>query len=158
MPKTLPCIIKHMKNYVCIARNLRGESGLFFTRCNIIEWPPYCRSRMEVSYCTFGLGTICAHNRYHVIHGWITNMHAWFNPCGKGNSCLLGGLRYKKCEGTITLLHTWRQDGYCNRFPLKFPWCKVIFKTVLLRKLCVSAEERVKNSTTTWLAVPIIAT
>ena len=47
------------------------------------------------------------------------------SPHGKGNSCLtklFGGLCYKKSGGSITHLHTWRQDGRHNRFPFKFPW------------------------------------
>ena len=40
--------------------------------------------------------TICAHYHYCVILPAITNMSVWFSPHRKGNSCLTGGLSYKK--------------------------------------------------------------
>ena len=83
-----------------IPRKYKRESGLFFT--NAMEQRPYCRSHMEVSYCTFGFGAICAHNRYHVIHRTITDMRAWFNSRGKGNSRLLGRLRYNNSAPYVT--------------------------------------------------------
>ena len=96
-----------------------------------MERPTCCQSRLEASYCTFGCGAIIRRNphayRYRVIHCAITNKRTWFSPHGKSNSHLLGGLKYKqtknkKNRGTITLLHTWPQDGCHNRFPLKFLW------------------------------------
>ena len=58
-------------------------------------------------------GTICAHDRYCVIHRAITYMQAWFKSTrGKAThpkrNCS-GGLPTKISGGTITHLHTWRQ-------------------------------------------------
>ena len=62
--------------------------------------------------------TICTHSRNGVFHCVIPIMCVWFSPRRKGNLGLLGGLRlWKKNGGTITLLHTWPQDGCRNRFP-----------------------------------------
>ena len=37
--------------------SLKGGIGSLFC-VNAMGWRPYCPSRMEVSYCTFGFGTI----------------------------------------------------------------------------------------------------
>ena len=40
-------------------RNLKEGIGYLFDACvNTMGWRPYCLSRMEVSYCTFGFGAI----------------------------------------------------------------------------------------------------
>ena len=79
---------------------------------------PYCPSRMEVSYCTFGFGAICAHYRCRVIHCAITYMRAWVESTQEGNlrlTKLFGGLSYEKIRRYMNHLHTWRQDGRHNR-------------------------------------------
>ena len=76
-----------------------------------------CRWVIVPLHLVQSFGVICTHNRYFVIHHAIFNLRPWFSPCGKGNSRLLGGLGYmKQSGGTLTLLHTWRQDGCRNRF------------------------------------------
>ena len=94
------CSYSHFHSCLVMARKFKGESGLFLTCVNAMEWPRYCQSCMEVSYRTFGFGAIsrliCRHIRYHVIHCATTNMRAWYSPHEKGNSCMLGGLRYEK--------------------------------------------------------------
>ena len=75
--------------------NLRGGgvTGSLFHPCvNAMEWP-YCRSRMEVSYCTLGFGAICAHNHYNIISRAISNMRARF--AGKATHACLAGLDKK---------------------------------------------------------------
>ena len=66
-------------NFNIIKGILNGEIwSLFDSYVNAMGRWPYWPSRMEVSYCTFGFGAICAHYRYHVIHRGITYMRAWF--------------------------------------------------------------------------------
>ena len=103
--------------------NLRGELCLFFNPV-LTLWSDrhitgYVWRRVIVpSDSAQSFGAIYVHNRYRMIHHTITNICAWFRSCGKGNSHLLGGLRYKKKSGgTISLLHTWPQDGCRNISP-----------------------------------------
>ena len=51
-----------------------GIGSLFDPCVNAMGQRPYWLSRMEVSYCTFGFGAICAHYRYHVIQRGIAYM------------------------------------------------------------------------------------
>ena len=93
---------------------------------------PYCPSRMEVNYCTFGFGAIirCDLRTFSLLRD---------SPCNNQHACViwvharkathtqqnyLAGLAMKKFKGTITHLHTWRQDGGHNRFPLKISLVK----------------------------------
>ena len=74
-------------------RKLKGGIGSLFDTCvNAMGRRPYWPSRMEESYCTFGLGAICAHYHHReCVHD--------LSPCAKGNSRikkLLGGLSYEK--------------------------------------------------------------
>ena len=110
-------------------RNLKGRIVSLFDPCvNAMGRRPYWPSHMEASNCTFGLapsfGMICAHYRYCVIHRGITYMRVclkstWENATLYAERNCLAGLATKKSSpGTITHLHTWRQDGRHNRFPL----------------------------------------
>ena len=106
---------------------LKGESGLFFGPCvNAMAWRPYCPSCMEASYCTFGFGTFIRRDlrtlslprdspRDHQ-YACVIWVHAGKATHASWN--YLAGLATKKSGGTITLLHTWWQDGRHNRFPL----------------------------------------
>ena len=66
------------------SRNLKGGIGSLFDSCvNAMGWRPYCPSRMEVSYCTFGFGAIirrdlCTLSLPRDSPRAITNMRAWF--------------------------------------------------------------------------------
>ena len=102
------------------SRNLKGGIGSLFDPCvNAMKWRPYWPSHMEVSYCTFGfcanilrdLCTISLPRDSH--HACVIKVHA-----GKATHACLAGLATKISEGTITHLHTWRQDGRHNRFTL----------------------------------------
>ena len=66
---------------------------------------------------------ICSHNRYRVIHRAITNMHRWLSSGGKGNSSLLGRLRYEKIQrynnSAPYVTPIWLP---LKIPPLKFPW------------------------------------
>ena len=84
---------------------------------------PYCLSRMEVSYCTFGFGVIIRHDlRTLSLPRYLPRDNICvrdLSPCGKGNSCLtklFGGLRYEKIR-RYNNSAKW-QDGSHNRFPL----------------------------------------
>ena len=46
----------------------RGNRVSFWPLCNAMGRRPYWSSRMEVSYCTFAFGAICAHFRTRMIH------------------------------------------------------------------------------------------
>ena len=53
------CFFKLFSVEVLYARNLKGGIGSLFDPCvNTTGQRPYCPSRMEVSYCTFGFGAI----------------------------------------------------------------------------------------------------
>ena len=83
-----------------LPRKLKGEIGpLFFTPvlmlwrgCHITGhvW----RRVIVPSDLAQSFGAIRTH-RYRLIHCAITNMHAWFSLCGKGNTHLLSGLSYE---------------------------------------------------------------
>ena len=103
------------------------RGSLFFDSCvNATERWPYWLSRMEASYCTFGLGTIIRHDLHTLslprnspcdnLYACVIWVHAEKATHAKQN--YLTGLATKKSGGTITHLHTWRQDGRHNRFPL----------------------------------------
>ena len=47
---------KKKQSFVSHQGNLKGKSGLFFTRVNVIGRRPNWPSCMEVSYCSFGFG------------------------------------------------------------------------------------------------------
>ena len=51
--------LREVKTNELLSRNLKGESGLFLTPV-LTLWGrrPYCPSRIEASYCTFGSGAI----------------------------------------------------------------------------------------------------
>ena len=108
-------------------RNLKGGIGPLFDPCvNAMGRRPFWPSRMEVSYCTFGLKQLFGS----VVHRATTCMHAWFKLDTRDRQLMLNeiaweGLKlWKKSGGTITHLHTWWQDDRHNRFPFKFPWVK----------------------------------
>ena len=101
----------------------RGNQVSFWTCVNAMGQRPYWPSRTEVNYCTFGFKVIIRRDLriLLLLHNNLWCMHD-LSPRGKGNSHLtklLGKLNYyKESGGTITHLHTWRQDGRHNRFPL----------------------------------------
>ena len=57
---------------------------------------------MEVTYCTFGFDVIMRHDLSLMGDSLRNNQYECDYPRGKGNSCLLNGLSYKKSGGTIT--------------------------------------------------------
>ena len=119
------------------ARNLKGEIRYLFDPCvNVMGRRPYWPSWRWVivpSDLEQSFGAICAHYHYRVIHRAIIYMHAWFKSTRKRQLTLIKitwwAYLQKKSGGTITHLHTWRQDGCHNRLPFKFPW---LFDVILL--------------------------
>ena len=87
------------------SRNFKGGSESLFDPCvNAMGWRPYCPSRMEVSYCTFGFGAIIRRDlrTLSLPHDSSRDipicMHD-LSPRGKGNSHLtelFGRLSFEK--------------------------------------------------------------
>ena len=93
------------RNFDLIARNLKGGIGsLFDPFVNAMGRRPYCSSRMEGSYCTFGFGTIirCDLRTLSLLRDspWdIQYVCAIWVHAGKATHAitkLFGGLSYKK--------------------------------------------------------------
>ena len=89
---------------VIIKEFKRGIGSLFDPCVNAMGRRPYCPSRMEVSYCTFGFGTIILRDLrtlslpHDSPHGNQYACVIWV-LAGKVNSCLtelFGGLSYEK--------------------------------------------------------------
>ena len=82
---------------MCVPRNLKGEILSLFDPCiNALGQWPYCPSRMEVSYCTFGFGAIIRRD-LRTLSRWLKCMRE-LNLHRIGNSRLtklFGGLRYE---------------------------------------------------------------
>ena len=96
-------------------RNLKGEIGSLFDPCvNAIGRRPYCPSRMEVSYCTFGFGAIIRRDLRTLSLPRDSPRDNQFacvirDHAGKATHALrnyLAGLATKKSGGTITHLYT----------------------------------------------------
>ena len=114
---------------------LKGESGLFLTPVLTLWGGGHIgrhawRWVIVPSDFVQSFSAICANYLYCVICRAITYMCAWFKSTQKRqltpNEICLAGLAMKKSGGTITNLHTWRQDGRHNRFsPLNFLGLKV---------------------------------
>ena len=86
---------------------LRGFGSLFHHCANVMErW-----SRMEVSYCTFGFGTIIRRDYAHMIQSTKV----------KKTQASLADLAMKKSRGTKTLLHSDPKMVPQQIPPLKFP-------------------------------------
>ena len=85
----------------------RGNRVSFDPCVNTMGWRPYCPSRMEASYCTFGFGAIIQ-----------CDLRTLSLLCDSLHDNQFAGLARKKSGSTITHLHTWQQDGRHKRFPL----------------------------------------
>ena len=118
-------------------RNLKGGIGSLLTPVlTAMGWRPYWPSRMEVSYCTFGFGAIIWRDLRTLLlprNSPRDNLYACMIKVHTGKAThawwiCLAGLATKKSGGTITHLHTWRQDGPHNRFPfqISLPRAQVI--------------------------------
>ena len=132
----LPALLTRSLIVCSTPRNLRRESGLFFTPVLILWGGRHIaghiwRQVIVPSDVVQSFGMICVHKSYCVIH------HKIMCQCdlvhmGKETHACLAGIDTKKSGGTITLLHAWPQDGYHNRFPPQI--------SLVLPKLSTSTE------------------
>ena len=101
---------------------------------------------------------ICLHHRYHMIHHAITNICAWFKSTWERqltlNKIYLAGIAMKKSRGTKSHLHTWRQDGHHNRFPLLSSISLIKILALQTEAYIIPTLTTTQLHATTFLALP----
>ena len=124
-------LYRSLEPEVLRSRNLKGEIRFLFWPCvNTMSWRPYCLSRMEVIYCTFGFGAIIRRD-----------LRTLFLPCDSPRdnlyACVIwGNSRLTKLFGGLSYEKVWKYNksppyvmARCrhNRFPFEFPWLRWLF-------------------------------
>ena len=108
---------------VCTKDSKRGIWSLFDPCVNTVGRRPYCLSRMEESYCTFGFSAIIRRD-LRTLSLPRDSMHVC-DPRGKGNSHLtklFGGLSYEKIRRYNNSPPYVTARWLPQQILLKFPW------------------------------------
>ena len=106
------------------SRNIKRGIRSFFDPCvNAMGQRPYCLSRIEANYCTFGFGVIIRRDlrTLSLQHDSSRNNLFASSPHRKGNSRLtkfFGGLSYEKVRRYNNSPPYMQQDGRLNKCPL----------------------------------------